>query len=639
MPTVTLDRPFTGWPSAWAPPPELPIDEWAEQSVVLPRAVSAEPGPLNLDRTPYLREILRACQDPDVEEIDLMFSTQVGKTLACILLNLHSADQDPWPCLHVSPTEDDARAINTDRYQRIILESPVLRAHLTGAAHDMTQDAIRLNGAVISFEGANSPSGLASRAIRNLVLDETDKYPPFAGREADPIELAMERTRTFAIRKSLKASTPTTEHGYIYRDYQASDRRRFWVPCPHCRAYQILVMGSAEPGSPGIHWPKDVPAEAILDHRLAWYECAGCHQRILDLDKPGMLRDGVWCPEAQHVLPDGTLAGDPPPRRHLGYHLSALYSPWLTWSAIARKFLASKGSEAKLMNFRNSWLAEVWQDRVEELTAPHLRARQQDYAQGEVPRGAHVLTAGVDVQVDHLWYVIRGWGDWGESWLVRCGRVESWEALARVVFAAQYLVPGGSGEPVRLGMCMIDAAYRSDEVYPFCRRVGAQAIRGDAAPKRAYYATKHQHADGTTSPLVMIDTGYYKGKLHRLTRTRDEDPGAWHLPRDLDEEYFSHLVAEQRVKRQDKRTGQVIFRWELTSPGTPNHLMDCEVYALVAADILDVEHRGAGRAREEIPAPSRSAIVDAAPREMRQEPRVKKGRRRILPTRSRFFSR
>lgn len=627
--------------STWVPPDDLTVDQWAERNVILPRSVTAEPGPVSLDRTPYLREILRAMTDPDVEEITLCFSTQVGKTTACMLPVLYYLDQDPWPCLHVMPREEDAVAVNVDRYQKIIEASPNLSRHLTGAANDMTREAIRLNGTALTFVGANSPAALSSRSICVLVLDETDKYPHFSGQEADPISLARERTRTFGNRKIIKVSTPTTERGYIWREYLQSDRRRYLVPCLHCGRRQPLVIGNGSEGSPGIHLPPgERDPEKIVDLRLAWYECEACHRRIDDVAKPLMLRRGVWCPQNCDVSDDGVVFGPIPPRRLSGYHLSALYSPWLTWSAIVAEFLRSKAFQGKLMNFRNSWEAAVWEDTIDEVKASHVRARVGGYEIGTVPAAAHCLTAGVDVQLDHLWYVIRAWGAHGESWLVREGRLEGWEALNNVLFRAQYMA---GADPVPMKCVLIDMGYRTDEVFAFARQTGCQPVKGAASPSRSFTVSKHQHADGTMTPLVLIDTGYYKAKLHRLIRIRDEDPGSWHLPGvvaengitigGVDDEYYAHIVSEQRVREQEKKTGRVHYPWKRIPPGAANHLLDCEVYALAAAEILDVEHvYTAQPTRSEggsvaVPVNQGSTTGNQAP-----------NRRRFQQIKSRFFS-
>jgi phage terminase large subunit GpA-like protein len=598
-----VSRPqFDVWErEAWAPPPELTIDRWAEETICLPRANAEMSGDLSWDVAPFAREILQAATDPDVEEITLCFSAQTCKTLIGVCIMLYFLAQDPWPCLHVMAREADAIALNEERYQSIILSSPKLAALLSGAAHDMTREAIRLRGMALNFASANSPAALATRSICKLALDETDKYEEFSGREASPIALARERTITFTSRLILKMSTPTTERGYIWREFLQGDRRRYWVPCPLCGFFQLLIMGTPGDGTPGIKIPAgERDPERIIDKRLAWYECEACHGRISDQDKAAMLRGGKWVPEAQTInRRTGVVSGAAPSRRRLSYHISRLYAPWgnSSFSHVIAELLRSKGSAQDLMNFRNSWLAEVWEDKVEEVTAAHVRSRVGGYEAGTVPLEAHCLTAGVDVQLDHLWYVIRAWGAHGESWLVREGRVEGWEALNKVLFQAHYMA---GADPVPVKCVLIDMGYRTDEVFSFARRTGCQPVKGAANPSRCFTVTKHQHADGSVSPLVLIDTGYYKAKLHRLIRIRDEDPGAWHLPGvvgadglttdGVDEEYYAHIVSEQRVREQEKKTGRVHFPWKRIPAGAANHLLDCEVYALAAAEILDVEH-------------------------------------------------
>ena len=66
-----------------------------------------------------------------------------------------------------------------------------------------------VNGNYMVLVGANSPSSLSSRSIKYLFFDEIDKYPAFSGKEANPIKLAEERTKTFVDKKIVRVSTPT----------------------------------------------------------------------------------------------------------------------------------------------------------------------------------------------------------------------------------------------------------------------------------------------------------------------------------------------------------------------------------------------------------------------------------------------
>jgi phage terminase large subunit GpA-like protein len=84
--------------------------------------------------------------------------------------------------------------------------------------------------------GANSAVGLRSTPARYIFLDEVDAYPASADEEGDPVTLAEARSLTFAHRRKVfLVSTPTIRGlSRIEREYEASDQRRFFVPCPHC---------------------------------------------------------------------------------------------------------------------------------------------------------------------------------------------------------------------------------------------------------------------------------------------------------------------------------------------------------------------------------------------------------------------
>jgi phage terminase large subunit GpA-like protein len=620
---LTNGKTLDSWEGpAWRPPPELKIDEWSEQTISLPRSIAEVSGPLSWEVFPPAREILRAATEPGVEEITMCFPAQTCKTLIVQCILLYFLAEEGVPCLHVVGRELDAVSLNVDRYQRIIQESPKLRAMLTGAAHDMVRDAIRLNGSTLFFRGANSPAALSMHSIAKLATDETDKYEEFTGREADPISLARERTERYSNRLILKTSTPTTPRGYIWVEYLAGDRRSLWVPCPRCNFFQRMVMGNEGPG-PGIKIPDGMrDPERIVQDNLAWYECEKCARKILDIDKPAMLRPGLWVPEKQKIdQSTGRVTGDPPPRRHLSYQISRVYSPFpnSTFSRVIAEFLKSKPFPMKLMNFRNSWMAEIWEDTVDKLEGEvvRTRSREGDYAQTEIPARAQIMTAGVDVQGDHIWYVIRAWGPGGESWLIRCGRLGSgvvtdFDALAGVLFRAKYKLLGSrNGVPLKLVFMDVGFAARKDEVLRFCERHGCQPVRGDSEPTMMLRQSKITDSQNRSHPLLLLDTHYFKSKLHRLIRINPADPGAWHLPRNLEEAYFLQMAVEQRVLETDKRSGRTRHVWKVFPSGADNHLFDAEVYALAAAEHQDVENQ----LHEPVPSETSESVPQPHPQE------------------------
>ncbi len=572
---------------AWKRPERITVSQWADQYRHLNPVTSAEPGRWKTERTPYLQGVMDAFTDPQVEEITVMAASQVGKTEGMFNMLGYVIDQDPGPTLVVLPRENDAKSVSYNRVLPMIQGSPTLQDRMPVKSDDITKLEYRMDRMILFFAGSNSPADLASRPIRYLFLDEIDKYPRFSGREADPIKLATERQKTFWNKKTVKVSTPTTRDGYVFREFEKSDQRKFFVPCPHCGGYQILVFGQ-------IKWPEEErSAERIKNERLAWYECEHCGKRIKDYQKPQMLSSGRWVPKGCDIDEKGEIWGDIVKSKHRGFWINSLYSPWLTWSDIACEFLKSKDFIELLMNFVNSWLAEVWEEKIEETTVDKIRSLSCDYLNGTVHNDAVVLTAGVDVQKGHFYYVIRAWGYEEQSWLVRCGSLEYWEDLVEVLFKTEYRKTS-SAETLPVYMTCVDSGYRTDEVYQFCRQWHdrAKAIKGqeELTDGRFYRASKIDINSRTGSVikngLVLwnLNVTQYKDKISRLVSSKD--PTKWHLFQNPSDEYLAQFTAEHKVLVRNRNTGKAKEVWQKKRSSTANHYLDAEVYALAAADII-----------------------------------------------------
>ena len=62
------------------PPEKLTVSEWADKYRILDAQTSAEPGKWNTSRTEYLKGIMNAFTDVEVEKIVFVKPTQVGGT-------------------------------------------------------------------------------------------------------------------------------------------------------------------------------------------------------------------------------------------------------------------------------------------------------------------------------------------------------------------------------------------------------------------------------------------------------------------------------------------------------------------------------------------------------------------------------
>jgi phage terminase large subunit GpA-like protein len=225
---------------------------------------------------------------------------------------------------------------------------------------------------------------------RYLFLDEVDGYPGDVEGEGDPILLAERRSATFQRRKILLVSTPKTKGlSRIDREYEASDQRRFFVPCPHCHEPQVLDLAN-------LRWPEGRPREAE-------YACAHCGALIGERHKTWMLEHGAWRP---------TAPGD---GRTAGFHLS---SGWFSWADAAEMYEQASKTPDLMKGFVNTVLGLPFEEEAEAPEWQRLYERRETWRIGIVPEQGLFLTAGVDVQKDRLEAEVVAWGRDKESWSV-----------------------------------------------------------------------------------------------------------------------------------------------------------------------------------------------------------------------------
>lgn len=558
---------------AWKPPERLTVSEWADKYRILSSKYSAFPGPWKTSRTPYTKEPMDAFNDSEIEKLVLCCASQVAKTE--IMLNIlgYVIDQDQSPTLIVYPTLDLAEFASKNRIDDLLKTTTVINDKYLENESKVLE--LQFLGMYIALSGANSPASLASRPIRYLLMDEVDKFPPYSGKEADPISLASERTKTFHNRKIFMCSTPTVEIGNIWREYQGADlKKKYYVPCPHCGHYQKLEFKQ-------IKWPEELHGDHKKVRDAAWYECESCKQAIHDKDKITMLRGGEWRAENE---PSGRI-------RSVAYHLNSIYSPMVSFGDVAAEFLRSKDFPEKLRNFINSWLGEPWVEKANKVNADLVLEKQWTHERGKVPDGALLLTASVDVQKDHFWYSIRAWGERLTSWLVEYGRAETWNEIEEVIVNRTYR--DKNGESFLVNLALIDSGYRTDEVYEFCSLFPevCKPCKGSSNPMRAPYAVTNIEKEGYGGlKLWIVDGHYYKDFISGRLKKETGDPGSWMIFKDCPREYADQICSEQKVIIQDRKTGRIKEEWQKVGSHAQNHLLDTEVYNVCAAEILGVRY-------------------------------------------------
>jgi phage terminase large subunit GpA-like protein len=583
------------WGAGLTPDPDLTVSQWADKHRMLSGRASAEPGRYRTARTPYMREIMDRLSPGDVmQRIVFMKAAQVGATEAGNNWIGFAIHQAPGPMLAVQPTVELAKRNSRQRIDPLIDESPDLRERVKPArSRDAgnTMLSKEFAGGILIMTGANSAVGLRSTPARYIFLDEVDAYPASADEEGDPVTLAEARSLTFAHRRKVfLVSTPTIRGlSRIEREYEASDQRRFFVPCPHCYQFQWLKFDR-------LRWQKGKP-------ETAEYHCEGCNQPIGEHHKTAMLDAGEW--RATAVAADPTT---------VGYHLSALYSPigWLSWERIVRSWEAAQGSDEAIKAFRNTILGETWVETGEAPDWQRLYDRRERWKSGTVPAGGLFLTAGADVQKDRIEVDVWAWGRGLESWLIDHVVIEGgpgdpacWQKLTDLLGQTW---AHATGTHMTIARLAIDSGFETSAVYAWSRQVGfAQVapVKGLEGFNRSSPVTGPTYVDATIAGkrlrrgarLWTVASSTFKAETYRFLRqerptAEDIDAGASfpagtvHLPDWADSEWLKQLTAEQLVTVKSRR-GFSKLEWQKLRER--NEALDIRIYARAAAWILGAD--------------------------------------------------
>jgi len=578
-----IDR---AWREGLTPDPQLSVSEWADRYRMLSSKSASEPGRI-MD-----------CLSPasPVERVVFMKGAQVGGT-ECgnnwIGYCIHLA---PGPMMAVSPTVEMARRNSKQRIDPLIEESPALSERISPSRSRDAGNTVlakEFRGGVLVMTGANSAVGLRSMPVRYLFLDEVDGYPADVDGEGDAIQLAEARTRTFTRRKILVVSTPTIAGASsIEREFEASDQRRYFVPCPHCGHRQWLRFEQ-------LRWRWGEP-ESVH------YVCESCEGEIPERHKSWMLEQGEW------------RATAPGKGKTVGFHLSSLYSPlgWRSWADIAAAWEQAQGSATRLKAFKNTELGETWLEEGEAPDWERLLERREAYRIGSVPAGGLLLAGGADVQKDRIEASVWAFGRGKEAWLVEhrvlmgdTARDGVWKRLAGLLNETW---THESGSCLPLARFALDTGFATQESYAFVRRMkdsrlmavkgvarGAALVGTPTAVDITYNGKRLRRGIKVFAVAGAIAKLEFNNNLRKTLEVSEEGEiqypeGYVHLPK-MDAEFVKQLCAEQLITRRN-RNGFPVREWQKLRER--NEALDCYVYARAAASAAGLDRFEARHWRE-----------------------------------------
>lgn len=581
-----------------APPPQITVSQWADQNRILTADAGAvEPGPWRTDRVPYLREIQDALGDPTLRRVVFMKSSQVGGTECGHNWLGYIVDQAPAPILALYPTDDAFKTWSTVKLEPLLRDTECLRRKVVdfGGRRDQrnTMSRKQFPGGFLVGLAARSSAKLRALAAPFAIAEEIDEYEPDVNRQGDPLELLERALRTF-LRSGGKlyiVSTPTLAgFSRIEAEYERSDQRHYYVPCPHCGTMQRLAWLDAD-GRYRLVCDRGPDGELIA--ATARYLCVDCGSLIEERRRDWMLapeNGAEW--RATH-----------PERETRGYHINTLYSPFVAWADIVQKFLDSRRSPLLLKTFDNLWLGLPHEEKGEKIEPRGLAARAEPYGKivsippkpsdraWEIPRGVGVLTVGADVQGDRLEGFLWGWGKAEEAWVIEWGifdgdpgQDEVWQEFDRWLLEPKL---HEAGAKVRITSVAIDANYQTERVHRFCEARTSRSIiptigrQGRGKPLiQAPGPQKYKQAGARKvrpSYVIGVDSG--KDMLASKLRVVEPGPHYVHFAETLDPVFYDQLTAEKLVTVYLNKIP--VRRW-VKIEGRANEALDGAVLAMAA---------------------------------------------------------
>jgi len=597
--------------------------DYCERMRYLPESVTAIPGYIRYDVTPFMREIVD-CFDIDspVREVAMMKGAQVAYTTAVLESGAmyYLGHIKTLPIMYMTADKELAAARIENNFLPMLQQSglgDIIRSSDEGNIRKTgkTVNHIQVEGGAVLYPfGARNADKMRSYSICIMIKDEIDAWPDTVGKDGDPEKLSDARCSAYwSRRKIFRGSTPLIKGiSKIEKAFLRGDQRHYMVRCKRCNFQQALRWSTKDEVG-GFKWELQ---DGVLVPESVRYCCQACGEPHSEHDKELLfsLKNGAqWVPTARPVSPEIR-----------SYHLPALYSPYgmLPWAQCVLDWLDAYDTEArkvkdpgKLQVFYNNVLAETFEVMGSKVSFTAVSAHRRTwYTLGHIPNRAAMqhlggpvlfLTCQADVHKSFLAVAVMGWTIDAKCLLIEslkfevsdrepdCTELSSpvWAKLRALIEEKEYTADDGM--KYRINLTLIDASYSTDTVVGFCGAYasGVYPVLGRDRPAKAQRISEFAEfttQSGTVGYRILVD--HYKDRLAPVLRRewheQDGTQRRYHFnaPVDLPDDALKELTVEQRREKRDA-AGVVSYYWH--RPGNArNELWDLLVYGHAAVEII-----------------------------------------------------
>jgi len=575
------------------PPENIDICQYADKYGMI--GTGSEIGSYSSDRTPFWKEVMRwlSPQDPTVQ-VKVIKGTQLGGTVLGVMATMYYIDVVPTTQLTLCASED----VMTDYANTKIIETLNLMPKVAdkiqgGKSKDDIGNTFnkKYKGGYYKIATGSTTKSYISTSYQFVIVDDVDRFPWDIGNEGSPTEMALNRIESYGTRgKFYVNSTPSLKgKSHIDIEYEDSDQRRYYMPCPHCTPRDISLQNKGNM----VTFEKDNFHYEVDDYNIlsdVLFCCPHCGSMIEEYNKTWMMNPANGAK---------TIAENPS-SPHKGLRVPSYYSPlgMLSWKKIFIKYQSGlknmkNGDIRKMKTWVNTVDARAWEEEAKSMDTQieELLERREEY-KAEVPEGVYLLTCGVDTQDTWMEATVIGWGKGLESWHITHKKIygdpndaETIEKLDKFLNRDFTHV---SGKKMRIYSTAIDSqGHRADAIYKYCRprfNNRVYAIKGNGAIDKsgtsissALVKAKFSKNTKDGSRLGIVYVNAIKDQIaDNITIIRGDR--CMHFPKneEYNEEYFYGLTCE--VKEASGKWANVTR--------ARNEPVDCAVYARAALEFL-----------------------------------------------------
>lgn len=552
------------------------ICDWVEKSVDLSfdKTTSAN-GLVKLYC--YQKEPLESCDNPNCQEVTLMFSQRLGKSSIWKYALLKRVHDGGCSGLIVYPSMALSERTNQDTVLPLLQTLPDAARDLSMRGNKKVDSYhIPSQSSVLYFLGGGSQ--IISSTANFCCLDECDfidlQNADDEQRNMAQIKALRIRMQSFKQRMMIVCSSPTQYGGVVYQNWKRGSMGEWNMRCLNCgelsptKQLAFYLDGSRWAG---LQWKKDENG-TIIEDSIRWI-CPHCLHEHTYQDAWEMNRQGMYV----HQRPNITL--------HRSYQAGALANPELwTWREIAQAQEDAVDGDGKkfLVNTILSQPHKFVADGDTSVSIEETNHRRQiDYPQ-DLDKKIVLVVAGIDRQASEIanskYYVsvVRGFCDNGDSYLLSCGIDQTLEDVERRI--------NGTYAGHKVALALIDnGGFETAEYQPFVE------AHNNLFWYKGTSASKNDNKDWVSSSnvkkLFMCNAlGYQVKLLDRLYTTRRVDGNKWFLPINVDADYFQQLCNVQPARAMKDQNNFAFENW-CSYGANRRDYFDCEKMILCAVDI------------------------------------------------------